>query len=429
MTEQPPEFMAVVANATRGLSDPQLEARFLGTMFSSNSAFPKVAYVAPEDFAMPLHGEIWRVCTALMKEGMEANPVTMGKRLEASIGGNNAAYLAELAGCVGPSMQAPSYAGQVKDLANRRRAVELAIETIGAVGDLECPGDEIISRALGDFQKLASGGARRGILKREIAEGLITDLGHELPCYSTGIPGLDAAMGGGMFAGKLYGFAARKKVGKTILLGSVSHNLNTAGVRHLFIPLEMSPAEIEQRNAAREGGFNSVKFLSRDMPDLEKRVAMYAANMNNHTIYEHQPGATLDDVRAMISRAVAVRGVRGVFLDYLQLVQGKGRSDTEEYHTRMVAQELADIARREGIFVVIAAQLNQDGNTRGGEGLKLACDQYYVLHREKEQPGAWLENEESRYTPYQHVGNEDAPGLWLDGHGPHFCDIADRRAA
>ena len=69
-----------------------------------------------------------------------------------------------------------------------------------------------------------------------------------------------------------------------------------------------------------------------------------------------------------------------------------------------------------------AAQLNQDGNVRGGEGLKLACDQYYALHREKDEAGAWLEMEESRYTLYQHVGSASVPGIWLHKIGPHFSD-------
>jgi len=111
-----------------------------------------------------------------------------------------------------------------------------------------------------------------------------------------------------------------------------------------------------------------------------------------------------------------------VIIDYWQLVDGKDGRETEEYHLRRVAQTLANIARNEGIFVLTAAQVNQDGNTRGGEGLKLACDQYYTLHREKSSEHAWLEMEESRYTLYQNVGIKDLPGVVLSKHGPHFQD-------
>jgi DnaB-like helicase C terminal domain len=154
---------------------------------------------------------------------------------------------------------------------------------------------------------------------------------------------------------------------------------------------------------------------------LRRRVGEYAATVPRFTLYEHAPGATFKRLRSIVGRA-RLKGIKGVILDYLQLVGGRTPKDTEEAHLREVAQWLADVARQTGLWVLVAAQLNQDGNVRGGEGLRLACDQYYALHRHKGERGAWLEMEESRYTIYQRVGNETAPGLWLRNHGPHFSD-------
>ena len=83
---------------------------------------------------------------------------------------------------------------------------------------------------------------------------------------------------------------------------------------------------------------------------------------------------------------------------------------------------LTDLTRREGVFVIVAAQVNQDGNTRGGEGLRLACDLYSTLHRDKDDDGAWLEMGEIRISFYRNVGSKIDPGLILDPHGPHFRD-------
>src|SRR5262249_15203950 len=154
--------------------------------------------------------------------------------------------------------------------------------------------------------------------------------------YPTGLAALDEAIGGGLIAGKLYGISARKKVGKTVLLGTLSHNLARAGVSHLFIALEMSPEEIEQRNAARELGINSIAFLKEPTKDLARRVAEYACDLGETAFYESAPGATLDEVRRMVSRAVVQHGIKGVILDYWQLVAGKARNETEEYHLRNV---------------------------------------------------------------------------------------------
>jgi replicative DNA helicase len=231
-------------------------------------------------------------------------------------------------------------------------------------------------------------------------------------------------MGGGLYAGKLYGFAARKKVGKTVLLGTISHNLHRAKVPHLFIALEMSPVEIEQRNAARELGINSIAFLRNPTRDLARRVSdEYAVGLGGYAVYESAPGASLDQVRGMISRAIVRNKIKGVVLDYWQLVGGKAKGESEEYHLRTVAQWLADTCRKHGLWAMVACQVNQEGNTRGGEGLKLACDLYFTLHRDKGSDGGWLEMEESRYAPYCNVGGEDGPGLWLHHNGPFFDDV------
>ena len=411
------------------LSSTEQEASLLGTVLMNGALMPRFAWLKPEDFFDPVYAEIWRIALDVHKDGGAISPVTLALRLKVTLGEDANEILATVAGAQNSTAQAPHYAKQIRALSVRRAVASMFGQGSEAVADLERPIDEVIAETIGDLTRLSGEGARQSITKRQVAHALVESLKEDLPCYSTGLPGLDRAMGGGAFAGKLYGFAARKKVGKTILLGTVSHNLNMAGVKHLFVPFEMSPAEIEQRNAARACEFNSVKFLTRDWPDMGKRLANYAVNVPDNTIYEYHPGATLDDIRAMAARHIVKNNIKGLVVDYWQLVGGKAPRETEEYHLRMVAQTLADIARREGLFVLTAAQVNQDGNTRGGEGLKLACDQYYTLHREKDQQGAWLQMEESRYTLYQNVGNDVCPGLMMNKNGPHFEDTQPQLGA
>ena len=80
----------------------------------------------------------------------------------------------------------------------------------------------------------------------------------------------------------------------------------------------------------------------------------------------------------MVGRAIVRHGIKGVILDYWQLVGGKVRNESEEFHLRNIAQWLADTCRKHSIWALVAAQVNQEGNTRGGEGLKLACDVYFA---------------------------------------------------
>jgi hypothetical protein len=112
-------------------------------------------------------------------------------------------------------------------------------------------------------------------------------------------------------------------------------------------------------------GINSIAFFRNPARELAKRVADEdAVGLGRHAIYESAPGASLDQVRGMISRAIVRHKIKGVVLDYWQLVGGKAKGETEEYHLRSVAQWLADTCRKHGLWAIVACQVNQEGNTR-----------------------------------------------------------------
>lgn len=396
-------------------SDRQAEQAVIGAAFHDNSLAVTLE-VEPEDFADELHQKLWAIAQAQVGRGESFTTgqiVAQEPKLKDYL-----RVIADLGSYELPLAQ--KHVAAIKDCANRRRLQGLMAMLAEEVIDREKSLEELAAQVIGEVSKIATGKQARG--KRAVAEAIVESLAKPQACYRTGLARLDTVIGGGLFAGKAYGIAARKKVGKTVLLGTISHNLNRAKIPHLFLALEMSDTEIEQRNMAREFGINSIKFLKDERTLLRNRVADYATSVPDCTFYEAAPGASLDEIKRKVARAIIHRGIKGVILDYWQLVGGKQRNETEEYHLRNVAQWLADICRREGLFALIAAQVNQDGNTRGGEGLKLAVDVYFTLHREKDQDGAWLEMEESRYVLYANVGSETAPGLMLNKHGPFFED-------
>ena len=106
-------------------------------------------------------------------------------------------------------------------------------------------------------------------------------------------------------------------------------------------------------------------------------------------LYEDAPGLTFDGLKDMVSRAVAKGKIKGYILDYWQLVGGKPKNKNTAEHLDEVAQWIADFARKHNIFAVVAAQINQEGNTRGGEGIRLAFDQVYQINREQGREEAW----------------------------------------
>jgi replicative DNA helicase len=248
---------------------------------------------------------------------------------------------------------------------------------------------------------------------------VIQKLDDKGSCDKTGIPKLDKVMAGGMYAGKSYGIQARKKIGKSILLGTISYNLNMAGVKHVWIAAEMTDRELEERQVARALGRDSTDFLRGQIAteDVSEYLSMAPDNM----LYTNASGISLPQLEDTIDRAVKEHNVNGIILDYLQLVKGVSANRTE--HLEYVAQSIASKTKEHDIWALVAAQLNQDNNTRGGEGMLLAFDMVFNLHREKTQREAWLEMTESRYTAYMNIGSRSQPGLRMEPTGPYFSQI------
>jgi replicative DNA helicase len=397
------------------LADTEAEQALIGAAFHDNAMVLNQSLVGGE-FCDPLLGSLWDLArSSVSRGGVFSVALVNQARPELQ---KLTSAMADFGGIAIRNVS--DYVTRIKDFSARRKLKFAAEELIERVQDPEFLPEEAGAALIGEISAISLRDKTRD--KRAVAENVYQLLAKPTECYATGLPTLDDVLGGGFFSGKVYGIAARKKVGKTVGLGTISHNMNRRGVKHLFICAEMSDVEIEQRNMAREFGINSLQFLSEKRRFLKDRVAKYAADMPCNTIYEHIPGISFDDLRRAVSAAKVRHQISGFILDYWQLVGGKAKNETEEYHLRSVAQYLADICRKENLWCLVAAQVNQDGNTRGGEGLKLACDVYFTLHREKDCDGAWLEMEESRYVLYANVGSEDSPGLYLNKFGPHFED-------
>lgn len=261
-----------------------------------------------------------------------------------------------------------------------------------------------------------------------VTESVIKDIESQAKPYSTGIGKLDECMDGGMYPKKAYGIAARKKVGKTIMLGTISHNLNMAGVKHLFICGEMGEKEIHQRVLARALNIYPSAFRTGyvERPEIVQKLKYYNRQAPRNTIYLDAPAITFDKLKHSVVTAHMRHGIKGFILDYWQLVAGKAGRDSEAFHLGEVAQWIAEICRKLDIWALVAAQINQDGNTRGGEGMRLAFDQVYHLQPVGKDggdvtlAGRWLEMMDTRYTQWANIGSEEMAGLRLNEKGLFF---------
>lgn len=203
---------------------------------------------------------------------------------------------------------------------------------------------------------------------------------------TTGFPDIDAVTTG-YHPGELYVVAARPGMGKTAwacgsLLGLTKpppepkegkpQELPDAAYLH---SLEMPRERIAMRIVCSIASVEQSKLLLGTVSRAEwDRLLAAAAEVSRHPIYiDDRPAVTVEEIRSNIRKIkreiqrgeIKARALVAVFIDYLQLMQGKlGVNRQEEVSS--CSSGLKNTAKSESIAIVALAQLNRSVETRGG---------------------------------------------------------------
>lgn len=414
----------IVEEPVDPLTNVEAEQCVIGALLTNNSNFINIGALQPKHFSDSTNREIFIEMQKLWGLGVSFNPITMPFERKD--------YLRALAISSIGAIRIAEYSQLLIDLAQRREIREVCEE--GKKSIAEEKGGLAVERAMVISEKLIAAVEQmeESVFADdfEVTEQILNEMKRDVQPYSTGYSALDIAMAGGLYPGKSYGFAARKKMGKTILAGSISCNLNLQGLRHLFICGEMSPAEIQKRTLARLLKVKQAIFNSKEgrQTAFMERVVKVADASRRSMIYKNAPGLTFDELKRYVLLARMQKKISGFILDYWQLVGGKPKGKSTAEHLDEVAQWIADTCRKYDLWSITMAQINQEGNTRGGEGIRLAFDQVYTLQAPKDDPGRserWLDMADTRYTPWRSVGTENRPGLYLNELGPYFSETLD----
>lgn len=409
--------LELVKDATMPPEDIDAEMGVLTYLLNRNECVFELNGLKESHFSDPFLASVFSEIVAQVQEGKRSTPVTLKNVADTH---DKRKILANIMGVVYQLPKLHQLVQAVRQAAQRRDIYYAAQQLLTQLED-GLP-EDIAANGMQMMEAVISGDSTSKFQDcYEIGTLIYEEMKEQHAISSTGIPKLDEAMGGGLHRGFTYGFAARKKVGKTVLASTISHNLNMGGVRHVLICGEMGPKQIYQRTLARHLEVDPACFRldAKDNPAFQKRVADAVLEIPRNAIFRNAPGLTFDQLRQIMVEAVFVLKVEGIILDYWQLVGGKpGRKSTAE-HLDEVAQWMADFGRKHNVWNLITGQVNQDGNTRGGEGLRLACDQCYQMHREDlSQPGLWMEMMDTRYTQWLNIGSPEFPGLIMHGQGP-----------
>jgi len=402
----------------------EAEQAFLGILLIMPERLNEIIGILDEnDFMHYVHKDIFAKIIELSQDGKKVSPIALAPYFS-----NNPdippMYLAELAGSVFSPVNLIPYAETIRQYADKRRLIEIVenfrMQSYETTDPLNLR-SVMISTLETTLQKSAF--ART---KKEAAEDFVKSLSLPSQCYDVGIPKLTKTMGGGLYSGFTYGFAGGEKSGKTTTAQTISHNLNTNGVRHAYIALEMGSKQIEQRNIAREIGINSLRFLDADKGRYLQKSADYICRIPNQTIYLDMAGCSFQQIKSELMRLVAKEKITGFILDYWQLISGADHRQSKSDFLFEIAQWTAGYCRRNNIWSIVLSQLNREGKLLGSAGLERACDQLYVLGASKNswREGIYMNLTHSRYTPAAQIGSESEPAFEIDFRvGPYLKEL------
>lgn len=409
--------------------DIELEGQLLGAVLADNAVFRDCAQLTEEHFTDQVHAELWEAIMALRLKGQHATPATislyLGQERLDGMGGKD--FLADLV-VRGTALSSAigEAAERLRQLMQWRRLSILSNEIQDWARRGTMDSDAAISSAIRELELIITASKTQERTKRDVVAAAIKGVMDAKP-VPTGINSLDYLMHGGLMAGRLYGLLGKFGRGKTILGGTISDNLNDAREKHLVISIETPPEDIEIRSLARRLDMNAAQLYDRHDPKFklfQANADSCAQTIPDFTIHEYKPGATMDEIHRAIVRNIHRHGIKGVIIDYWQLIRGREKYQNEEGHLRDCANRLNAIARKEGIWIVLLAQADDFGRPKQCEdGILNAASLCVFLSRGENDEIAHFETVKSNYSRYAATAAGATPGVIFDMAGPHFRSV------
>lgn len=325
-----------------------------------------------EDFYSVSHQRIYDVMVALNDDNEPIDLVTLTARLQDlgqidEVGG--VMYLAKLANSVPTAANVEYYAQIVEEKSILRRLIRTATQIVSSGYATEDDVGVLLNDAEARIMEISSRRAAHGFISiRDVlmevfekVESLFTNKGG-----TAGIPSgfidLDK-MTNGFQPNDLIIVAARPSVGKTAFALNVAQNVAVRANETVAIfSLEMSAPQLVQRIICAESNVDATRMRTGDLiADDWEKLSMAIGALSEAQIYiDDTPGVTVSDIRAKCRRLKKEKGLGLILIDYLQLIQGRGKAgENRQQEVSEISRTLKQIARELSVPVIALSQLSR----------------------------------------------------------------------
>lgn len=367
------------------------QAVLAGALIGADDLADVAGWLASADFHAEQHGAIWSAVRGLVETRRPVDQTTVRGALrdaqDLDPQGVIAAILARLAQALPETAGIAGQAAVVRDLARRRAVLAFAREAMreaaGGTGPVAALVDRVQTAAL------ALSADARGIGEpRPLADavpGVMAELeaawaGKSPAALSTGWPGLDRKLAGGLRGGELVVVAGRPGMGKTTVAMGLASACARAERDALLFSQEQPVGQLTLRAIAGDAPMDLQTLRGRRDSDVDEREW---AKVGRGIERVRQWGRRLwvDDSARLSANAVrtATRRIKVrapalacVLIDYLQIMDIPQDAETRDRAIGETTAALKGLARELNVPVVLLSQLNRGLEKRKDKHPQLA---------------------------------------------------------
>src|ERR671915_148390 len=355
----------------------EAERSVLGAVLVHNDAFNLAAQVIDSgDFYRDAHRRIFEQMVALNERNQAIDFVTLKEELARGgqldeVGGP--AYVASLADGVPRATNVEYYARIVKEKATLRNLIYAANKILSNAYEADQESDLILDEAESAIFSVADDRLKAGFVPmRDLVRESFPKIEQlfEQKRLVTGVPtgfvDLDE-MTRGLQGGDLIIVAARPSMGKTSLVLNISQYVaSQPDLTVGFFSLEMSKESLFLRLLTSEAQIDSHRLMSGAIGQKDYgRISHALETLSAMRLFiDDTASIGVLEMRAKARRLQAEHGLNLLVVDYIQLMNARGRFENRTLELASISRSLKGLAKEISVPIVVLSQLSRAPESR-----------------------------------------------------------------
>lgn len=332
-------------------------------------------YLTKDSFFKLSHGMLFNIMQDLSDKGDPIDPVSVKSALDSigqfeQVGGM--AFLASLINAVPTSAHIEHYSKVVAEKSRARKVIEDLSQSISNVYDGQKDLNEILSQTEQNLSTISSEqkkGFRPIIDVIDSTQSILDERSQkvgDVTGTSTGFTDFDQITTG-LHEDNLIIIAARPAMGKTAFALNIAQNVAKSSDKAVAIfSLEMGAESLVERMLSAEGLIPSYHVRTGNLSESEWRRMISAQERlaRGKIFIDDTAGIRISEIRSKAKRLAQENGGLGlIVIDYLQLIEGRGRENRQQ-EVSEISRQLKIIAKELKVPVIALSQLSRGVDQR-----------------------------------------------------------------